>query len=86
MIIGLGVPAVVQWVNDPARHCGGAGLISRLAQWVKDPALLECGVGLSSSSDMILELLHAASVAKEEKKYIITGLMVYFSSSQCWCW
>ena len=36
-----GVPAVVQWVNDPACLCGGTGLIPSLAQWVKDAVLLQ---------------------------------------------
>ena len=36
-----GVPAVVQWVNDPACCCSVASSIPRPAQWVKDPALLQ---------------------------------------------
>ena len=35
-----GVPAVVQWVNDPACLCGGSGLLPGLVQWVKDLVLL----------------------------------------------
>ena len=40
-----GVPAVVQWVQDPASHCGGADVIPSLVQWVKDlvwPQLWGC--------------------------------------------
>ena len=36
----IGVPSVVQWVNNPACLCGGASWILGLVQWVKDPALL----------------------------------------------
>ena len=37
----LGVPIVVQWVNDLAYLSGGASLIPSLALWVKDLALLQ---------------------------------------------
>ena len=36
-----GVPAAVQWVNDPACLCGSVGLIPSPVQWVTDPALLQ---------------------------------------------
>ena len=38
---GRGVPAVVQWVTDPACLCGGDSSIPGLVQWVKDPVLLQ---------------------------------------------
>ena len=36
-----GVPAVAQWVNDPACPCGGTGSIPSLEQWVKYLPLLQ---------------------------------------------
>ena len=36
-----GVPAVAQWVNDPAYLCVGSGWIPGLAQWIKDLVLLQ---------------------------------------------
>ena len=35
-----GVPVVVQWLTNPTRNHGVAGLVPALAQWVDDPALL----------------------------------------------
>ena len=32
----VGVPAVVQWVNDPVCLCGGAGSIPGLAHQLKE--------------------------------------------------
>ena len=37
----MGVPTVVQWVNDLACLCGGTGSTPSLAQWVKDLVLLQ---------------------------------------------
>ena len=37
----MGVPAVVQRVNDSGCLCGGAGLIPGPVQWVKNLALLQ---------------------------------------------
>ena len=36
----LGVPVVAQWLTNPTRNHGVAGLVPGLAQWVKDLALL----------------------------------------------
>ena len=35
----LAFSTMAQWVDDPARHCGDAGLIPSPVWWVKDPAL-----------------------------------------------
>ena len=39
-VLCLGVPAVVQWVNDLVCLCGGAGLTPGLVQGVEDLVLL----------------------------------------------
>ena len=36
----IGVPILAQWLTNPTRNHGVAGLIPGLAQWVKDPVLL----------------------------------------------
>ena len=41
-----GVPAVAQWVTDPASLCGGADLTASPVQWVKDLALPQMWCGL----------------------------------------
>ena len=40
-IINIGVPVLMQQVNDLACLCGGASLIPSPAQWVKDLVLLQ---------------------------------------------
>ena len=37
----LGVPAVVQWVNDPVGLCSSMSSFPGPVQWIKDPALLK---------------------------------------------
>ena len=36
----MGVPTVVQWVNDPVCLSGGPDLMPSLVQWVKNVELL----------------------------------------------
>ena len=55
----LGVPAVAQWVNDPAYLCGGVGWIPGLAQWFKDLAQIQ---------SLAWELPYLTGVAEKEKK------------------
>ena len=42
----VGVPTVVQWVNDPACLCDSTDFILGPAQWVKDLVFLQFGLRL----------------------------------------
>ena len=65
-----GIPAVAQWVNDPACHCGGTSSIFLLAQWIKDPVLLQlwCRSQLWLRVSLWPENFHMLKKKKKKKK------------------
>ena len=68
----LGVPAVVQWLNDLFGLCGGTGSIPGLGQWVKDPGLLQLELQL-----LQLELRYATGCSQKRKKKEIGGSLFF---------
>ena len=75
----LGVPAVVQWLNDLFGLCGGTGSIPGLGQWVKDPGLLQLELQL-----LQLELRYATGCGQKRKKKRDRRLFIFSPSSCPW--
>ena len=75
----LGVPAVAQWVDDPACLCGGAGLIPSPAghSGLRIRRCHSWGLGCSSSSDSIpgpeTSMCCGVQLKKEKKKSQMQG-------------
>ena len=65
------VPVMAQWLMNPTRNRGIAGLIPDLAQWIKDPALLWLWCRPAATAliqPLAWELPYAAGAALKRKK------------------